>query len=315
MNHPRTSHVRSFIAAAAITAAFAAPASAAVMGAADLSIKQLVVLSNTGAPLTQADILITGELRTGNASVDYKGVSVASPNKSTNVVGGQLDVATAYAGASAATLNGIYGGSFVNNDSFHMTNPTGNFALADMYMSGSAVTASGAAGLTRADASIASGIGLGGANTTISNSASAKAIFTVAQTVQAQFAISYDIFVKAFVGNFVPAGTGSANSTVSYNLTLRQNGVAAPLLSFAPFQLNRGAYTNQSALNVEEADAGWVFSDFVTLTQGKTYSLAINQTSNVTVAQGAADVPEPGTLFLSALGLLAAGAGARRRQK
>src|SRR5687767_926729 len=119
------------LAAAAISAAFAAPASAAVLGAADLTIEQLLILTPTG-PLNPALINIQSESRTGNASADFNGVSVSSGNVTTNVIGGSLDLAPSIAGPGAGAVPGIYGGTVNNNLTTHLTTPTANFALADM---------------------------------------------------------------------------------------------------------------------------------------------------------------------------------------
>jgi hypothetical protein len=298
------------LAAAAISAAFAAPASAAVLGAADLTIQQLVILTPGGAPLNPALINIQSESRTGNASADFNGVSVSSGNVTTNVIGATLDLPPSIVGPGAGAVPGIYGGVVNNNLTTHLAAPSANYALADMYIQGSAVNASGAAGLTRADASIVNGAGQGGANTTIANSAVANTTFAVTAPVQAQFAITYDLFVNAFVDALAPGQTGLASSTVSYSLTLRENGNV--ILSFTPDELNEGAISNSSGTNAMVSNSGTVFSSFVTLTANKLYSLTINQASNATATQSA-EVPEPGTMFLSALGLLAAGAAARRR--
>jgi hypothetical protein len=300
-----------FIAAAAISAAFAAPATAAVMGAADLNIKTLAILTQGGMPLT--DIAITSELRSGSASVNFNGVSVASPHQSGGI-SANVDVDLAVAGPSKASVNAIYGGSANNNTSFHLKNPTGNFALADMKLSGSAVDGT-ATGFTRADASIVSGVSKAGATSTIANSAESKATFTVAQTVQAQFAIEYDIFVKAYVGNLVPTDSGQALSSVTYTLSLTELGEDDPILFFSPAALNRSQNSTGFAGNKEKEQAGWTLSSFVTLVKDKTYNLVISQKSEVILEQKVADVPEPSSLFLSALGLLAVGAGARRRLK
>ena len=302
-----------FVAAAAVAAAFASPASAAVMGAADLTIKQLLILTSSGAPLAANQISILKETRTGNASADFNGVSVSSGNVTTDVTGNSLDLAPSVVGPSAGSVPALYGGTVNNNLTTHLAAPSGNFALADMYVQGSAVNASGAAGLTRADVSVENGTGGGGANTTIANSVVASTAFTVSGTISARFAVAYDVFVKAFV-DFLPNQTGLASATTSWALTLRENGVT--VLSFNPEQLNQGAVTNSDQTNATISQTGTVFSNFVSLTSGKLYSLTINQASNATANQlERNDVPEPGTLFLSALGLLAASTLVRRRNK
>lgn len=314
------------LAAVAVSAAFIAPASAATMGMADLAITGLAILDSTGAPVLADRIRITTETRTGNASSNFNGVDAVGAGSgnifavTTGPVGATVDVKYRCAGPScgAAHANANYNGGVVpvpaskyeNDFSTHIAAPTGNYALGDMFIGGSAIGITGANGLTRADSSVMNSTNAGSANATILNSVTSTAIFTPATTISARFLLGYDSYVAAFVNAGVGIA-GTASGAISWALTLQETigNVSTTIMSWNPNELNVALTSSNLNENVTFTSTGMLFSDFVTLTAGRTYKLGINQASNSV----ASEVPEPGSMVLVALGLFALGAASRRK--
>lgn len=308
------------LAAVAVSAAFIAPASAATMGMADLAITGLAILDSNGVPVLGNRIDITFENRTGTANSSYNDVEAVGVG-SGNIVrigeGLEVDVKNRCSGPScgAAHANANYAGAGANkydNDfTTHIAAPSGNYALGDMYIAGSAIGITGANGLTRADTSVMNPDNFGGANATIANSVTAITTFVANQTISAQFILGYDAYVAAFVNAGVGV-TASAFGTISWALNLTETdamGVNTTLMTWTPSQLNRGFSSSGFAQNQSYSSAGALFSNFVTLVNGNTYNLTINQASNSV----ASEIPEPGSMVLVALGLFALGAASRRK--
>lgn len=300
------------LAAVAVSAAFIAPATAATMGMADLAITGLAILNNQGAPVTTG-INITNESRTGTATASFNGVVASGAGNdilSSSIPGDTVDVGYRCGGPScgAAHAAANYGGNYENNGTSHIMAPAGSYSLSDMYIAGSAIGFGGANGLTRANSSVAGPTNTGTSNATIANSVRAVTTFTAGTTMQARFALGYNAYIAAFV-NAGAGVTGSALGTISWVLTLREVGTAGTLLAWAPEEINTGISSNGAGDNVVIAPtAGLLFSNLVTLTAGKAYTLTINQASNSL----AEEIPEPGSMVLVALGLFALGAASRR---
>lgn len=318
--------LRSVIAAVALTVASAVPAFAGVAGMADLAITNLVAvdpITHLPSPFA-AQIQITSDSRTGTANSNFNGVEGVGSGMG-SITDTRLDGTTASvdvrhrcAGPSCAGLNAIYtsggeaGNRAENNNNFHLHTNNGNFGLGDMNNTGN-ILAGGASGLTRADSSITPPVnGGGGANATILNGAGVITEFDVGTTVDFQLGLTYSAFVATFVDPLLGPGN-QASAAISWNLTLINRTTGATVLSWTPGALNKG-FTSQNAGENQEFEENdvTIFSDTFTLLAGNSYGLVINQASNSTVTLAA--VPEPESLLLVGLGLLAMGVTIRRKR-
>jgi hypothetical protein len=293
-----------YLVAAAISSAFiAAPASAGALGAADLTINNFFLTTGT-APITTGINILT-ETRTGNASSSFNGVQgtgAGSNDMSSNIPGTTVDVAARCAGPDCGMIG-------ENDMTTHLAGPSGNFALGDMFIAGSIFNATGANGMTRANASVENASNYGSANSTIQNAGSAITTFSIENSVLAAFAVQYDAYVAALIEASTPGNhVASASSTISWALTLRKQGVGT-VMSWSPDELNDGRYAANLAQSDSYGSSGTIFSTFYNFQPG-TYTLTINQASNAT----ASEVPEPGSMILVGLGLAALGAAGRRRR-
>lgn len=293
--------------AGALAAAFFSPAAqAGVIGDADLAITSLLVISN-GAPVTTG-LTIKSESRTGSAGANYNGADGTGTGASSKTAfgsGASVDVNYRCGGPDCSNLGTIYGAAGPeNNSTTHLATPAGNFALGDMFIAGSAIGGGqGANGLTRANASASTPTNSGGANSTILNSVTVATVLEATQTLTANFALSFNTFVSAFVGALTPGETGLAAGAVGWTLSLSSTDDTAfvPLI-WSPTELNQGFTSTDPTQNQSFSSIGTVFSDMRTLLAGHTYLLTINQSSNATALNV---IPEPGSLMLVGLGLYA----------
>jgi hypothetical protein len=313
--------LKSLLAAVVLSAIGVTPAFAGVAGLADLSISQLLVVdpANPTQPSPIAgQINITSDSRTGTANSNYNGV-VGVGNGAGSITDIRTDGTTASvdvqyraAGPDAGAVNAIYGGSAENNTTANFAGNVGNFALGDMNITGNAL-AGGANGLTRADSSADFPDAQGGANATILNGVSVVTNFTAGSTADLAFALTYDAFVRVFVDPLLPAAQDAlASAAISFNLTLRNLTTGQTLLNWSPDELNRGFQSQTGSENALHDSASTILSDTITVVGGNRYSLVINQASNSTIRLNA--VPEPESLLLVGLGLLAMGVTARRKR-
>ena len=300
----------------------AAPAYSAALAMSDLTINQLGIVTSipvSGDPtLIAAPITITSEQRTGNSTSSYNGVSGTGAGPSSlgsNTIGATVDVKYRCAGdCAAATLTAAYGATVENNLTTHLAPvPGANFALADMLISGSALSGP-ISGLTRANAQSAGGTNEGSANATIFNQAEVNATFAATTSFSGYIAINVDSYIRAWVDPAISA-TDFASASAGQGWVLDIfNSSSTNILKFNPTQLNQTAArtSNNSINNQQFIYNGWLYSGLVSFTGGQTYDLAINQSSNAIVTTR---IPEPASLALVGLALLGAGMASRRSRK
>ncbi|WP_338769313.1 EDSAP-1 family PEP-CTERM protein [Massilia sp. METH4] len=312
--------IKTLLAAVALTVAGVTPAFAGVAGMADLSISQLLVVDPvTGNPSPIApSIQITSDSRTGTADSNYNGVvgTGAGAGSITDIrtdgTPAAVDVAYRCAGPSCGNINTIYPGGAENNAGTNFLTNQGNYALGDMNIQGNALVG-GASGLTRGDTSADFADAIGGANATILNGVSVVTNFTAGATASLAFALDYDAFVRVFVDPLLPAGYDTlASAGITFSLTLRNTTTGTTLLQWTPDELNRGLLAENASQNAVHDFEGTITSDAFTVIGGNTYSLVISQASNSAIQLNA--VPEPESLLLVGLGLLAMGVTVRRKR-
>jgi len=315
-----------FLAACIASAVVSVPASAGVLGVADLAITGLALVTATGQQAIVGGITIVGDQRTGAATANYNGVTAGGVGPSSITDNGTtVDVKYRCAGPDCAAAAALYstGGQAVgttdaqpeNNLHTHIMVPTLNYALGDMVIAGTAISGPGANGLTRADSSVAGPTNKGGSQGNINNGVEAVSTttFTLGDgsttggPIDAQFVLSYDVFRKVFVD--APAGKGIATAGTTFVLELSSNDPDFVNLTFAPSALNGTFSSFSNAGNKQFSDTGVALSGVRTLTSGFTYTVTVTQSS----ISSASEIPEPASVLLVGLSLLGLGVARRRR--
>lgn len=299
--------------AIAAAASLMAPlsANAGVVGIADMNVTALGFTTPPGG----LSLLIENESRTGTASANYNGVVAggATANSLTGFGAAVIDVGYRCAG-QCATAAGLYNGSMggLENATNHIGTPgAANYALGDMFISGSALGGS-ISGQTRANAVSTGPTNSGGANATILNSGVVSGSFTVGTTFTSSLTMGVDAYLQAWVDPLSAGVSRTASAAYGWNILIT-DAIGNVILDWDPTELNKGFTSSDAAGNGLKtySYAGALSSAVATFTKGVKYDFTINQSSNATVR----DVPEPASIALIGIALLGAGAVTRRRMK
>lgn len=316
--------LKPLLAALALAAVASIPAHAGALAASDLNISQLYLSDALGNPLAaNASISIVSESRQGTAAANYNGVVASNgpSNISNDDIGGVVDVLHQLVGPSSGGVAALlYGGVIENNTTTHIVPPaTANYALGDMRIGGSAIGGA-IEGLTRANAVAISPDNSGGSSATILNSASLISTFTVGTSFTGSLAVVADSYFRVWVDTL--AGGEKATASAGQGWTAKVVCTAGTSacdaswtdLTFTPAQLQVTGTSNRPAQNFtqtyDSSISGPLISAARTFVAGADYTLTVNQSTNVTVR----DVPEPMSLSLLGLALLAAGFATTKRK-
>lgn len=289
----------------AVAAAFASSSHAAVLSAADMNITTLGF-----SAVVPGSLVITNESRTGTADASYNGIGATGTGLGsiTGFGSAPIDVKYRCAGDCGAATASLYTGGFENATNHVLPPNTRNYALGDMFISGSALGGA-ISGITRANAAATGPTNFGGSNATILNSGVITGSFTAAAAFTSAVVVGFDAHLQTWVSPLnTPTEIAVASAGYGWFLDIF-NAVGTNVLHFQPTELNKAFTSFNAATNKLFDQTGFLTSTVVSYNSGENYTFTINQSSNATIR----DLPEPASLVLVGLGLLGLAAARRRK--